>query len=235
MRARGALQLQRPGAALFPAPGTNQADIQVNLLPKDERSDQSHEIAKRVRMAIDPIGDRYGARLKVAEIPPGPPVLQTLVAEVYGPDYNQQIETARQIRDDFEQTPGVVDVDCYVDDPQTEYRFVVDKEQAALNGIDADQIAQTLRMGGSVVGLAHQPKEKEDVDIMLELPRADRTSVANLGELRLISRSGSLVPLSELVHVDQGTIVQTIYHKNLKRVVYVTGDVAGNWRARCTP
>jgi multidrug efflux pump subunit AcrB len=209
--------------------GANQADIQVNLLPKDERSAQSHDIAKRIRTAIDPVGDHYGARLKVAEIPPGPPVLETLVAEVYGPDYNQQIATAHQIRDQFKQTPGVVDVDWYVEDPETEYRFVVDKQKAALSGIDADQIAQTLRMAvsGAVVGLAHQPREKEDVDIVLELPRAARSSIAALGELRLISRSGALVPLSELVHVEQGTIEQTIYHKNLKQVVYVTGDVAG--------
>jgi multidrug efflux pump subunit AcrB len=209
--------------------GPNEADIQVNLLPKDERSEQSHDIAKRIRADIDPIGDRYGARLKVAEIPPGPPVLETLVAEVYGPNLNEQIETARKIRDDFKQTPGVVDVDWYHNDSQTEFRFVVDKQKAALDGIGSDQIAQTIRMAlsGAVVGLAHLPKEKEDVDIALELPRADRTSVADLGELRLISRSGVLVPLSELVHVDEGTIEQTIYHKNLKRVVYVTGDVAG--------
>jgi multidrug efflux pump subunit AcrB len=209
--------------------GPNQADIQVNLLPKDERRDQSHDIAKRVRTAIDPIGDRYGARLKVAEIPPGPPVLQTLVAEIYGPDQTQQLQVATQVRDAFKRAAGVVDVDWYVEDPQPEYRFVVDKEKAALNGIDAEQAARTLRMAvsGAVVGLAHQPKEKEDVDIVLELPRADRASVAGLGELRLISRSGALVPLSELVHVDQDTIEQTLYHKNLKRVVYVTGDVAG--------
>jgi len=209
--------------------GPNQADIQVNLLPKDERSAQSHDIAKRIRTAIVPIGDRYGARLKVAEIPPGPPVLETLVAEVYGPDYNQQIETARQIRDEFKRTPGVVDADWYVEDPQTEYRFVADKEKAALNGIDADQITRTLRMAvsGAVVGLAHQPKEKEDVDIELELPRADRSNIASLEEIRLISRGGTPVPLSELVRVDRGTIENTIYHKNLKPVVYVTGDVAG--------
>lgn len=209
--------------------GPNEADIQVNLLPKDERSAQSHDIAKRVRTVIVPLGDRYGARLKIAEIPPGPPVLETLVAEVYGSDYSQQVETARQIREQFKQTPGVVDVDWYVEDPQTEYGFAVDKEKAALNGIDADQIAQTLRMAvsGAPVGLAHLPKEKEDVDIQLELPRAERASVAALCQLRLISRNGTLVPLSELVRVDQGTIERTIYHKNLKQVVYVTGDVAG--------
>jgi multidrug efflux pump subunit AcrB len=209
--------------------GANVADIQVNLLPKDKRSAQSHDIAKRVRQAIEPLGERYGAKLKVAEIPPGPPVYQTLVAEVYGPEYNQQIEIARQIRDAFKKTPGVVDVDWTVEDQQPQYRFVVDKEKAALNGVEADQIAQTLRLAlsGAVVGLAHQPKEKEDVDIVLELPRAERSSVTELGEIRVASAGGALVPLSELTEVQQDTIEKTIYHKNLKRVVYVTGDVAG--------
>jgi len=209
--------------------GANQADIQVNLLPKGKRSRQSHDIAKRVREAITPIAQKYGAKLKVAEIPPGPPVIQTLVAEVYGPEHSQQIEVARQIRDIFKQTPGVVDVDWMVEDPQTEYRFVVDKEKAALNGISADQVSSTLRLAlsGAVAGLAHQPKEKEDVDIVLQLPRAERVSVTDLGELRLVSSSGALVPLGEVVRVEQGTIEESIYHKNLKRVVYVTGDVAG--------
>jgi len=209
--------------------GANEADIQVNLLPKDQRSAQSHEISKRVRDAIVPIGEKYGAKLKVAEIPPGPPVYQTLVAEVYGPEYRQQIEIARQIRDEFKKTPGVVDVDWTVEAPEPQYRFVVDKEKAALAGVSADQIAQTLRLAlsGAVVGLAHQPNEKEDVDIMLEAPRAQRSSLAGLGEIRVASASGALVPLSELTHVETGTIETSIYHKNLKRVVYVTGDVAG--------
>ncbi len=207
----------------------NQADIQVNLLPKDQRSAQSHEISKRVRDAIDPIGDQYGAKLKVAEIPPGPPVYQTLVAEVYGPEYSQQIDIARQIRDQFKKTPGVVDVDWTVEAPQPQYRFVVDKEKAALAGVSTDQIAQTLRLAvsGAVVGLAHQPKEKEDVDIVLQVPRPDRSSPTGLGAIRVASASGALVPLSELTRVDTGTIETSIYHKNLKRVVYVSGDVAG--------
>ena len=209
--------------------GANVADIQVNLLPKGERSAQSHDIAKRIREAIDPIGEQFGAKLKVAEIPPGPPVYQTLVAEVYGPDYNQQIDIARQIRDKFKTTPGVVDVDWTVEDPQPQFRFVVDKEKAALNGVSADQIAETLRLAvsGAVVGLAHQPREKEDVDIFLELPRAARSSAQDLGEIRVASSTGALVPLSELTRVEQDTIEKSIYHKNLKRVVYVTGDVAG--------
>ncbi len=209
--------------------GANEADIQVNLLPKDDRSAQSHDISKRVRDAIVPIGEKYGAKLKVAEIPPGPPVYQTLVAEVYGPDYGQQIDIARQIRDEFKKTPGVVDVDWTVEAPEPQYRLVVDKEKAALAGVSADQIAQTLRLAvsGAVVGLAHQPKEKEDVDIVLEVPRADRSSLAGLGAIRVASASGALVPISELTHVETGVIETSIYHKNLKRVVYVSGDVAG--------
>jgi multidrug efflux pump subunit AcrB len=209
--------------------GANEADIQVNLLPKDDRSAQSHDISKRVRDAIQRIGEKYGAKLKVAEIPPGPPVYQTLVAEVYGPDYGQQIDVARQIRDEFKKTPGVVDVDWTVEAPEPQYRLVVDKEKAALAGVAADQIAQTLRLAvsGAIVGLAHQPKEKEDVDIVLEVPRADRSSLAGLGAIRVASASGALVPISELTHVKTGVIETSIYHKNLKRVVYVSGDVAG--------
>jgi multidrug efflux pump subunit AcrB len=209
--------------------GANEADIQVNLLPKGERSAQSHDIAKRVRDAIVPIGEKYGAKLKVAEIPPGPPVYQTMVAEVYGPEYGQQIDVARQIRDEFKKTPGVVDVDWTVEAAQPQYRFVVDKEKAALAGVSSDQIAQTLRLAvsGAVVGLAHQPKEKEDVDIELELPRAARSSLTSLGEIRVASATGALVPLSELTRVEASVIETSIYHKNLKRVVYVTGDVAG--------
>jgi multidrug efflux pump subunit AcrB len=209
--------------------GANVADIQVNLLPKGERSTQSHAIAKRVRAAIQPIAEQLGARLKVAEIPPGPPVYQTLLAEVYGPEYNQQIDIARQIREQFKKTPGVVDVDWTVEDPQAQLRFIVDKEKATLNGVSVDQIAGTLRLAlsGALVGLAHHPKEREDVNIVLELPRAARSSPQGLGAIRVASSTGALVPLSELTRVEQDTIEKSIYHKNLKRVVYVSGDVAG--------
>jgi len=207
----------------------NEADIQVNLLPKGERSAQSHEIAKRIRRAIDPIGERFGASLKVAEIPPGPPVYQTLMAEVYGPDYGQQIEVARKIREAFLKTPGVVDVDWTVEDDQQQYRYVVDKEKAALNGVTAEQISRTVRLAlsGREVGLAHQPKEKEDVPIVLEVPRSEKTSLTDIDEIRVISSSGTLVPLGELTRVEKGSVEKAIYHKNLKPVVYVTGDVAG--------
>jgi multidrug efflux pump subunit AcrB len=210
--------------------GPNQAEIYVDLLPKSDRSAQSHDIAKRVRLAIDPIGAAYGAKLKVAEIPPGPPVMATLVAEVYGPSYSGQTAVARQVLDAFKKTPGVVDVDWNVEAPQRKLRFVVDKQKAALNEVSVEQIAQTLGLAlhGSVVGIAHLPNEQEDVNILLRVPRSERSSATSLGEIRVISRNGNLVPISELTDVKEETIEQTIYHKNLKPVVYVTGDVAGN-------
>ena len=213
--------------------GANVADIQVNLVPKGERDAQSHEIAKRVRTPIQEIAARYNARVKVSEVPPGPPVLQTLVAEIYGPNYDRQIEIARGIRDIFDKTEGVVDVDWYVEDDQPKYRFVVDKEKAALNGVRTEQVAATLRIAvsGMPVGLAHQrpgtPQEKEDVPILLQLPRAERSSLDGLRQIKVLGDRGNLVPLGELVRVEEQTAERSIYHKNLMPVVYVTGDVAG--------
>ena len=218
--------------------GPNVADIQVNLLPKGERDAQSHDIAKRIRPMIQQIAKKYAARVKVSEVPPGPPVLQTLVAEVYGPDYDRQIEIAKQIRDTFDQTEGVVDVDWYVEDDQTKYRFEVDQEKAALNGIATDQIATTLRIAvdGLPVGLAHRsglkpelnPELKEDLPIVLQMARADRSSLDDLKRIRVAGQRGNLVPLSELVRIVEEKNEKSIYHKNLMPVVYITGDVAGS-------
>ncbi|HSB71729.1 MAG TPA: efflux RND transporter permease subunit [Candidatus Methylomirabilis sp.] len=207
----------------------HQADLQVNLLPKDERSTQSHDIAKRVRPGIQGIAALYGARVKVAEVPPGPPVLQTLVAEVYGPDYDRQVQLAAEIKGIFAKTAGVVDVDWYMEDPQPRVRFVVDKEKSALNGVTVDQVAQTLRLAvsGVEVGLAHLPKEKEDVPLLVRLPRAERSGVTPLTDLQVMGATGRLIPLREVVRPEEGLQPHNIYRKNMKRVVYVTGDVAG--------
>ena len=138
----------------------NQADIQVNLLSRHDRKAQSHEIARRLRPELDKIAEPFGARIKVAEVPPGPPVLQTLVAEVYGPDYKSQIELAAQIKKIFQQTPGVVDVDWYVEDPQTKYDLKVDLDKAALHGISPADVTRTLQVGlsGANAGLLHDPQ-----------------------------------------------------------------------------
>ncbi len=209
--------------------GPNVADIQVNLTSKGDRSAQSHAIALRTRALLDPVARRYGARIKVAEVPPGPPVLQTLVAEVYGPDYDRQISLAREIRDTLDKTPGVVDVDWYVEDPQPEIRFRVDRLKASLAGVSLAEIQQTVQLGlsGAEVGLAHLPREAEDVALNLRLPLAERSRMEELNNLRIASSTGRLVPLAELGTWEKSVRDVSIYHKNLMPVVYVTADVAG--------
>jgi multidrug efflux pump subunit AcrB len=147
--------------------GPNMADLQINLLPKDRRKLQSHEISKQVRQRLVPVANLYGARIQVAEVPPGPPVLQTLVAEVYGPAQGERIAIASRIRDLWKRTDGVVDVDWYVEDSQPEFRILVDKEKAALNGISEDDIARTMQVAsaGYEAGLLHVDSEKEDVPL----------------------------------------------------------------------
>jgi multidrug efflux pump subunit AcrB len=208
---------------------SNQADIQVNLVNKKYRNQQSHDIAKRVRPALDAIGKKYGARIKVGEIPPGPPVLQTLVAEIYGPDYRQQIALAKTIKGIFDATSGVVDVDWEMEDDQQKIQFEVDKEKAALNGISTDQIAQTVytAINGYSAGLSHLPKEKEPVNLVVRFPHPARSDITQLQSIYVANQSGQLIPVSELVTVHQTIEDKSIYHKNLKPVVYVTGDVAG--------
>ena len=207
--------------------GSNVADIQVNLLGKNDRALQSHAIAKLVRARLVPIAERYGARIKVAEVPPGPPVLETLVAEVYGPSQQGQIDLARKIRDLFKRTDGVVDVDWYVEDDQPKYRLAIDKEKAALNGISEDDIARTMRIAsaGEVAGLLHVDSEKEDVPITLRLDRATRSDLQRIQSLKVQGRRP--VALSELVRPELTTEDKSIYHKNLMPVTYVTADIAG--------
>ena len=210
----------------------NLADIQVNLLPKDERKDQSHAIAKRIRPLVKVIADRYGARVKVAEIPPGPPVLATLVAEVYGPDDASRAGIAAKVKAILTKTPGVVDVDWYREDDQAKLTFTVDQEKAALSGISVDDVAKTLRIAleGDNSGLLHLPKEKEPVAINLRLPAGQRSSAAALSSVYVPGPKGN-VPLSQLVRVTTGSEQKTLYRKNLKNVVYVTADVAGQIEA----
>ncbi len=209
--------------------GSNVADIQVNLVEKGDRKAQSHAIAKRVRAAILPIATRFGARIKVAEVPPGPPVLETIVAEIYGPDYRRDIAIAKQVREVMEKTDGVVDVDWYVEDDQAKVRFVVDEEKAALNGVSEAELARAIRLAsaGESDGLLHAEREKEDVPIVLRLGRAARSDLERLETVKVMGREGNLVSLAELVKGERVTADKSIFHKNLMPVVYVTADVAG--------
>jgi multidrug efflux pump subunit AcrB len=209
--------------------GASEAEVQVNLLPKQQRAAQSHAIALRVRPRVAAIAARYGARVAVAEVPPGPPVLQSLVAEVYGPDATTRQRLAGAMRAIFESTPGVVDVDWYVESPHPKQLLVVDKEKAALHGITADAITRTLRVavGGESVGRLHVADDQEDVHIVLDVPRQQRSQIADVLSLRLADGRGqAMVPLSELVRVVSTSEDRSIHHKNLLPVVYVTGDVA---------
>ncbi len=209
--------------------GSNMADIQVNLLPKGDRKLQSHEIAKQMRQKLLPVAECFGARIKVAEVPPGPPVLETLVAEVYGPSLDERIGIARRIRDLWKRTDGVVDVDWYVNDNQPKHRLVVDEEKAALNGISEDDIARTVQAAsaGYTAGLLHVDDAKEDVPLVVRLDRATRSDLASMLRLKVMGRSGQAVALGELVRDEPAVADQSIYHKNLMPVTYVTGDVAG--------
>jgi len=206
-----------------------QADIQVNLLPKGERKDQSHAIAHRVRVGLDKIAAPYGARIKVVEAPPGPPVLDTLVAEIYGPDRAKQIELAAQVKKIFQQTPGVVDVDWYVNDPQAKYDMKVDLDKAALHGVSAADVTRTLQIAlhGAEAGLLHVPDSREDIPIQVRLARPSRSGIQDLEDLKVPSAAGGMVSLREVTNLQKTTIDNTDYRKNMRNVVYVMGDVAG--------
>lgn len=212
--------------------GAHLADIQVNLTRKEDRKGQSHDIAKKIRPFVTAVAERYGARVKVAEIPPGPPVLSTLVAEVYGPTDAARAAIAGEIKKIFAGTDGVVDVDWYREADQPKLTFMVDREKAALAGISVDDVAKAVQMAlaGADLGLLHLPKEKEPVRINLRLPEMERSSIAALSSIRLPGRDGA-VPLSQLVRPVEGFEEKTLYRKNLKNVIYVIGDVAGSIEA----
>ena len=209
--------------------GSNVADIQVNLVDKGDRDLQSHDIAKRVRPGLQEIASRYAANVKIAEVPPGPPVVATLVAEVYGPEYQQQVDVARQLKTLFEGTDGIVDVDWMVEDDQTEFKVDIDTEKAQLSGVAPVQIVEAMRLAlnGANVAALYQETDIEQVFINLRLSRIDRSDLDDLTRLQVRSASGVLVPISDLVSISEQIQDKAIYHKNQKRVVYVTADVAG--------
>jgi multidrug efflux pump subunit AcrB len=202
------------------------ADVQVNLVPKGGRSAQSHEVAGRVRERLAPIAKQLGATIQVAEQPPGPPVLQTLVAEIYGPDPARRKDVAAQIKSIFERTPGVVDTDWSVEAPHAKIALAVNDEKAAAAGLSAAAVAAVVRMAGSgeSAGLLHDERAREDVPIVIRLPRADRTLEA-VQSIRL--RGARPVAVGELTSAVATPEGGSIHHKNLQPVTYVTADLAG--------
>jgi multidrug efflux pump subunit AcrB len=208
--------------------GANVADVQVNLLPKDERGRQSHEIAVAVRPAVDSIARRFGANAKIAEIPPGPPVLSTLVAEVYAADDSTRLEAARRVRAVMEATPGVVDVDWTMEAPEQKRVFRVDRVRAAQAGVSVEQVAQVLAMSlsGGNAGLASAPTAREGVAIVPRLGLTERSSVQALLAVPVATPGGPMA-LGRFVTVDSTTLDPMRMRKNLRPVIYVTADVAG--------
>jgi len=209
--------------------GSNMADIQVNLLHKEERDLQSHEIAKAMRPEIQKIAKKYGANVKLIEVPPGPPVLSTLVAEIYGPNYQEQIKVANQVKTILESNSDVVDTDWMVEDNQTEYRLEVDKEKAMLNGIAPQQVVGNLTylLKEYPVSNLYDENSNDNVGIVLALDDKDKTSLSDIQNLKIKGSQGNMVAVSDLVKVVKDTLQKTIYRKDQKRVVYVTADMAG--------
>jgi multidrug efflux pump subunit AcrB len=213
--------------------GSNMADIQVNFVHKHKRSDKSHALANQVRQMLQPVADRLGVNFKVAEIPPGPPVLSTLVAEVYGPTLEGRLDVADRVKDVFATTDGVVDVDWEVEAAGPRIEIHVDREKAMLAGITPEQVVRTLRIAldGADAGLVHDPTSRDPVPIVLRLERAQRAHVDDLLQLAVHGSNGRLVPLSEITTAVDHERERSRYHKNLQPVTYVYGEVAGRFEA----
>jgi multidrug efflux pump subunit AcrB len=210
--------------------GDNVADVQVNLVDKKDRSLQSHEIAKQMRVPIQVIAAKYNANVKIVEVPPGPPVLSTLVAEIYGPDYNQQIKIAKQVKNLFSKTTDVVDADWMVEDDQPEYHITVDKEKTMRYGVAPAQVTATVNaaLSGMPVGNIYQPASYNQTVIKLQLSDSDKANIDDILDVKVMGMQDNQVPIRDLVTVTKQIKQKSIYRKNQKEVVYVVADMAGS-------
>ena len=217
--------------------GSNVADIQVNLIDKKKRKEQSHDIAKDLRPHIQEIGEKFGANVKVVEVPPGPPVNSTIVAEVYGPNYDQQIAVADQLKTMLINTDDVVDVDWGIEADQIEYEFVIDKEKAMRYGVTPQQIVYTMNMALSNRPITHLYDEKANsqVGILLTLDEKEKSTIQDISQLKIASQQGGVVSVGDLVEVKEGIRAKSISRKNQKRVVYVLADMAGKLESPVYP
>ncbi|WP_242204360.1 efflux RND transporter permease subunit [Aestuariivivens insulae] len=209
--------------------GSNMADIQVNLIDKGERSAQSHDIAKLLRPNIQRIASKFNANVKIVEVPPGPPVLSTIVAEIYGPDYDKQIDIAHQVKSILNQTDDVVDIDWMVEADQVEYQFTIDKEKAMLYGVAPKQIAYTMNMAlaNRPITTLYDEDAVNQIGLVLALDEKEKSTITDISQLKVKSQQGGLVPIADLVDIAETTSAKSIYRKNQKRVVYVMADMAG--------
>ena len=209
--------------------GSNVADIQVNLTDKHDRDVQSHDIAKSFRDKIQEIGSKYNANVKIVEVPPGPPVFSTIVAEIYGPDYKTQIKIADDIRTILKNTQDVVDVDWMVEADQIEYEFIVDKEKAMRYGVTPQQVVYSMNMAMSERPITNLYDEdaSSPVGLILALDEKEKSTVQDISQLKVRSNRGMMIPIVDLVQIKENVRAKSIFRKNQKRVVYVTSDMAG--------
>lgn len=209
--------------------GSNMADIQVNLLDKEDRTEQSHDIAKLLRPDIQKIASKYNANVKLVEVPPGPPVLSTIVAEVYGPNYEEQIKIANSVQSILKNTEDVVDVDWMTEADQKEYVFVIDKEKAMLYGVAPQQIVYTMNMALSNRAITNLYDEDavNQIGLVLTLDEEEKSTIQDISQLKIKSKLGTMMPIADLVDIKETTSPKSIYRKNQKRVVYVIADMAG--------
>jgi multidrug efflux pump subunit AcrB len=208
---------------------SEQGDLQVNLTDKSKRHRKSHEIAAGVRPALEEIGKRWGAKVKVIEVPPGPPVLSPIVAEVYGPDEDGRIRVAKQVRESLAATPDIVGIDDSVDDRAPRIALKIDQGRAALAGVSRRDIVETMRAGlsGADATPLHDGNSKYEVPVRLTLPAEQQGELAEFLKLALRATDGTLVPMSELVRVVRNDRERPVFHKDLLPVVYVVADQAG--------
>ncbi|MCB9993168.1 MAG: efflux RND transporter permease subunit [Hyphomicrobiaceae bacterium] len=206
-----------------------QGDIAVQLLDKSERARSSHDIAVEVRSLLTPIAEAEGARLTIAEAPPGPPVLASMVVELYGPTADVRREVATKIMGILEKTPDVADVNTYMEAPHDELQFEIDQQRASMFGVSVGDINREIAMatGGYEVGALKSDHNLEQTTIVLQAPLATRVNLGNLLVLPIRSASGTMVPLGELGQFVNRPVDPPIYHKDLRPLEYVTGDVVG--------
>jgi multidrug efflux pump subunit AcrB len=209
--------------------GSNVADIQVNLVDKSERSDQSHDIAKRIRPLVQKVGDKYGGSIKVVEVPPGPPVMSTLVVEVYGPDQAERERIGREVMNIFNNLDGVVDVDWMKEADQPKYKLDVHKTKALQSGIQPGAVTETVTMAlhGQSAGRLYDPRAINEVPILIQLPEEERSGVEELGDIYLKNAQGSMIPVIDLVSVEEENRETSLHRKNQRDVLYVLAEVAG--------
>lgn len=210
----------------------NMADIRVNLLPRQRRQMSSHAVALRIRDDIEKIGAQHGALVKIVEVPPGPPVMATVVAEIYGradQAYSELIAAAEILADQISDEEGVVEIDTSAEANRQKLFFRVDREKAGLNGISTEDIVGIMRMAlsGMPVGVIHAPREENELPVVLRVPREKRSDPERLKTLMIKGRNGQSVQLGELGAFEEEFVDQTIMHKNMERVVFLTAEMAG--------